>query len=473
MSNKINRRQFIGHASCAAVGTTTFLNSIMNLKAIAASSILNSSVLDCGNYKALVCLFKSGGNDSFNMLMPRTGNDYTAYVNSRGGLISNGGLAHSSASMLPIYPTNTPGKDFGIHPSLVHLQNYFNTGKAAFIANTGALVAPVTKQQFYDGDVALPLGLYSHSDQAMHWQTGFPHARAATGWAGRISDMLQSTNANQNISMNISMSGTNLLQSGNETVEFSISPYSSELGIYDDNNDWLVNSIRKQAITNMVDATYQDIFFQTYKNKVKTARIGNAELQAALDNAPTFTTPFSDNYLSMSFEMAAKIIAYRSTLGMTRQIFFIDYGGWDHHDELVNNQQAMYTEVDNALHQFPSAMTQLGTSDCVSTFTISEFARTLTSNGNGTDHAWGANVLTLGGPVIGKKILGQYPNLTLNGSLDVGGGVFIPTTSADQYFAELALWFGVPASSLLDLYPNLGNFYNPASGSMPLGFLPL
>jgi uncharacterized protein (DUF1501 family) len=169
-------------------------------------------------------------------------------------------------------------------------------------------------------------------------------------------------------------------------------------------------------------------------------------------------------------KLIAKVIASQQALGMNRQIFFVDYGGWDHHDELLNNQSEMLAEVDAALGAFVNALNSINRFNDVTTFSLSEFSRTLTSNGNGTDHAWGTNVFVMGGDVIGQKIYGEYPLLNLNGPLEVGGGVFIPTTAAEEYFAELALWFGVSPSSLADLFPNLPNFYSPSS-TPPIGFM--
>ena len=462
-SYKISRRKFIGQASCVAVGGTTFLSSMLNLKAMNAMSINNSSVASCNDYKALVCLFNSGGLDAFNMLLPRTTSEYNMYAATR----SN--LALPLNEIRAINALNTQGRQFGVHPSMPNIQALFNSGDVAFISNIGALVAPITKTEFYNESVVAPLGLFSHSDQQMHWQTGFAHARAATGWGGRMADLLTSCNSNTNISMAMSLSGTNLFETGNNTVEFTLSPYGP-VGISDDNDGWWYNSLRKNNITNMLDATYQNIFEQTYKNITKSARTGNAQIGTALTNAPAFTGIFSDTYLSDSFKMVAKIIASQNNLGMNRQIFFIDYGGWDHHDELLGNQEVMLEEVDDAIGEFHQALSSINKLNEVTTFTLSEFNRTLTSNGNGTDHAWGTNVFVMGGAVNGQKIYGEYPLLQLNGPLEVGGGVMIPTTAAEEYFAELAMWFGVPNSNLLDLYHNLGNFYSIGSGN-PLGFL--
>ncbi|MFZ1748766.1 MAG: DUF1501 domain-containing protein, partial [Saprospiraceae bacterium] len=372
-------------------------------------------------------------------------------------------------------PIVSDGRQYGLHPSLPRMQAMFEANKLAFVSNVGTLIQPTTRQQFYDGNVPLPLGLYSHSDQIMHWQTGVPDRRVGQGWGGKIADLLSSANENTTVSMNVSLSGSNVFQTGENTVEYSLHPEYGSLGIIDYNNqDWLLNQMRRLAIDGMVNPAYENVFKNTYRKTIKTAIDGNEMLSAVLDSSPVFDVPFTqDSDLSKSFEMIAKTISGRDTLQMNRQIFFVEFGGWDHHDELLVNQAEMLTELDNALYQFNAAMEQLGISNKVTTFSLSEFSRTLTSNGNGTDHAWGGNVFVMGGAVSGRKIYGTYPSLVLGNSnpLEIGGGSLIPTTSSDAYFAELALWYGVPPSELVTLFPNIGNFYTPSPGNMPIGFL--
>lgn len=473
----ISRRKFFGQASCAAVGATTVFSTLFNLKNLNASAGFNSSIVSgSGDYKALVCLLNSGGMDSFNMLVPRSSAAYAEYANSR----SN--MALDQAALRPINPLNADpyGREYGVHPSMQRMQNLFETGKLSFVSNVGTLVQPLNKAQFYNGSVPSPLGLYSHADQVMHWQTGVPDKRVGQGWGGKIADLMIAANQNQTISMNISLSGSNVFQSGENTVEYSIHPEYGSTTINDYNNqDWAFHQLKRAAIDGMVNPTYQNVFKNTYRKTIKTSLDGHSMLSPVLDASLTFNVPFSNNDLSNSFRMIAKTIAGRDALNMSRQIFFIDYGGWDHHDELLNNQAAMLTEVDNALYQFNAAMEQLGVADKVTTFSLSEFSRTLTSNGNGTDHAWGGNTFVMGGAVNGRRIFGDYPSLALTNydtnndtnPLEVGGGSLIPTTSADEYFAELALWYGVPASELVTLFPKLGYFYDPMSGTNPIGFL--
>ena len=464
----ISRRKFLGQASCAALGTTTFFSSLLSLKALNAAAISNSSIFATDDYKALVCIFLSGGNDSYNMLIPRSNPDYNQYANTR----SN--LAVPQNEILPINPINGDGREFGVHPSMGAIQQLFEDGKVAFLNNVGTLIEPVTKEQFWNDAAKLPLGLFSHADQIQQWQTALPHKRSAKGWGGRMADLIRDMNDDQSISMNISLSGTNVFQTGLETVEFTIDAYNGSQGIwgYQPDNEWdMFNIMRTQAIDNMIEHEYQDIFKKSYADVIRTSRDAHLKFQDALEGVGDLNTYFSDNYISQSFKMIARTIAAREALGMKRQIFFIDYGGWDHHDEVTYAQMEMLTILSNAMGEFYEALGEINVRDFVNTFSISEFARTLTSNGNGSDHAWGGNVMVMGDNVNGKRFYGEYPTLALNHSLELGDGVLIPTTSADQYFAELALWFGVSPSDLGMLFPNLENFYNIGSPDLPLGFL--
>ncbi|MGK0314176.1 MAG: hypothetical protein ACI86M_000386 [Saprospiraceae bacterium] len=480
--HKINRRTFLGQASCAAVGMSTLFNTVLNLKTMNAASAFNLHNLQgpFDEYKAIVCILLSGGADSYNMLVPTGTNDYNEYAETR----SNQAIPIND--LIPITPTNTNGKEFGLHPSMTNMASIFESGNMAFVSNVGSLIEPTSKDGVYNGTDQLPLGLFSHADQAAHWQTAIPQDRVATGWAGKMADMLNSLPngpaSNPNISMNISLSGSNVLQTGNQSVQYTIDRNEGAVGLYGHNafEDWsnLESDLRTEVVDNMIDAQYQDIFKKTYANTAKTARDGNVQFIEALNNATPLTTEFDPcaneptyNCLATAMEMIAKTINVREALGMKRQVFFIDYGGWDHHDELLDNQAAMLSEVDNALGAFNNAITEMGLQDQVTTFSISEFSRTLTSNSNGTDHAWGGNMFVMGGAVSGQKIYGQYPQLALGSNLEIGNGVLLPTTSADEYFAELAMWYNVPKSGLLDIFPNLGNFYSVTSPDSPIGFM--
>ena len=464
MSSKaISRRHFIGK-TCAAVGYTSLFSSLINTKAFAAG-VLDHSAAD-GPYKALVFLMLGGGNDSFNMLIPRGNTEYAEYALTR----SN--LAIPQSQLLSINPMTSDGRQFGLHPNLNHLQTMFESGKMAFLSNVGTLVEPTTKTEYMNHSVQTPLGLFSHSDQQQQWQSGRPHERTNIGWGGRVADMIQSMNANPNISMNISLDGINVFQYGQEVIPYVINNQGS-IGIRDYNDTDPFNVLRTNALNSILERDYQDVFKNTYVNTIKTSNDSSILFQNAIDAVPTFSTSYEDNSLSRQLRMVAKTIAARDVLGFSRQVFFVQMSGWDHHDELLLNQVTNFTRLNSALNYFNGVMEELGISDQVTLFSISDFGRTLTSNGNGTDHAWGGNAFIMGGAVNGKDMYGSYPTLALNSSLDISDGVLIPTTPTDMYFAELAKWFGLSNSQIHTIFPNLSNFFDMNSGQLPLGFLTL
>lgn len=433
---------------------------------MAAAATDNSVIIpQGGNYKALVCLMLSGGNDSFNMLIPKGTSEYNEYSTTR----SN--LAIPQHQVLQINPNTADGRVFGLHPELKDMQQMFDGGNLAFLANVGTLVEPSTKTEIRNNSVKTPLGLFSHSDQSQQWQTGKPEDRTNVGWGGKIADLVQTMNSNDTISMNISLRGTNIFQRGNQIMPYTIKN-SGSVGINGYGGNGLLNELKTEALNSILERDYQDIYKNTYKNTVKASNDANIEFQTAVDGISEFVTPLpEDNNLAEQLRMVAKTIAARDTLGFSRQIFFVEMNGFDNHDELLINHSGNLKEINDALTYFNSVLFELNSNDCVTTFSISDFARTLTSNGNGTDHAWGGNAFVMGGAVNGKEIYGDYPTLALDSDLDLRNGVLVPTTAADLYMAELALWFGVSPSDLNMVLPNLSNFYNTASGTPPLGFM--
>ncbi|MCP4429021.1 MAG: DUF1501 domain-containing protein [Chloroflexi bacterium] len=474
MPHKLNRRQFLGQASCAAVGSTSLFSTLLNLRltgAAAAEALQpsHSAKLLAANddYKALVCILLAGGNDSFNMLVPRDNANYNEYAAIRAD------LALSQGVLLPINPTNGDGREYGVHPAMPEVAQLFEDGRLIFAANVGALVEPTTKADIESGLATLPLGLYSHSDQIMHWQTSVPDKRARFGWGGRTADLLQALNSNNTFSMNISLAGSNLFQTGTSVAEYSIVSWGNGAIQVHGHDDiwWSRHILQNAAIESMLDLTYQNLFEQTFVDTTRSAMDGSELFAGAIENVPPFAAQFSDNQLSNNLAMVAKTIAARQTLGFRRQTFFVMFGGWDHHDEVLDSQMAMLSVVSKALKEFDDALTELGVQNQVTTFTASDFGRTLTSNGQGSDHAWGGNHMVMGG-VNGRKIYGEYPALYEDNPLDTGRGRLIPTISCDEYFAELALWFGAAPSELATVFPNIGRFYDPISGPhMPIGFL--
>jgi len=441
------------------MGSTTLFSTLFNLRTMNAAAIANSAVFG-GDFKALVCIFLDGGNDSYNMLIPKQNNEeYNTYAETR----SN--VAIPQEDILDLN-----GSDYGLHPSLTDLQTLYDDGKLSFITNIGTLIEPTDIDGYYNETSELPLGLYSHGDQFQQWQTSVPHERTAIGWGGKVADLVQDMNTDDTISMNISLAGSNIFLRGNNVTEYTLDGYSGANTIDTYGDEWEYAQALTTGVDSFVEAEYQNLFKKTYIDILKVSRDSNQLFQDALDNV-TLNTVFEDDDLSFKLEMTARSIAAREDLGQTRQIYFVDFGGFDLHDAVLADHADRMTAVNDALSSFYEALVELNVADCVTTFGVSEFARTLTSNGNGTDHGWGGNVFIMGDAVNGGQIYGNYPNLALGSNLDVGGGVLIPTTSCDEYFAELAMWFGIEASELSTIFPNIGNFYDVTSGVNPIGFL--
>lgn len=463
----MKRRKFIKHTACAGMGSATLLSSLLNMKALGAAAMANSSVIDSNDYKALVCVFLSGGNDSYNMLLPREGTPYQEYARSR----SNNAIRRED--IIAIHPTNGDGKALGLHPNMPHLAQMFNDGKASFLVNIGTLVEPTSIDQFYTNSVSLPLGLYSHSDQSRQWQTALPQDRSTIGWMGAMGELIGDMNSNQNLSLSVSLSGSNFIQTGVNTIPYVMSPEEGPSGLHQYGEDWDYMRWRDRAVHDMLEAQYDDIFEQTFVNTFKSSLDSYTQFSEALSQIPpsSIVFPNDDWNFGQSLKVVSDTIAARNFLDLQRQTYFVQFGDWDHHDELVNNHATQLRVLDQSLKAFYDDLERQGVSDQVTTFVISEFGRPLVSNGNGTDHAWGGNVFVLGGSIDGQKVFGRYPDLNLNDRVDLGGGIFVPEISADEYFAELAMWFGVPALDLPLILPNIGNFYDVGSGQMPIGFL--
>ncbi len=462
-----NRRDFLSTLGlgCASVGATTLLSGITNMGLLNAAASANAPVYTQNGYKALVCILLAGGNDSYNMLIPRGASEYTEYADVRTN------LKIPQEQLLPVNPLNPDGRLYGLHPNMPNIQSMFNTGKLAFIANVGALVAPTTLTTF-NGAQNLPLGLFSHSDQEKHWQTSVPQDRNALGWGGRLADILHTNNANQNISMNISLNGINIFQRGDIIQSYAIEPRNSgSVAITGSSNNGFYQTLKRQTLDNLLDINYQNILEKAYANSVTGSKESSLEFSTAIDNGVSFTTVFGEDNLSQRLNMVAKTIAARDFLNVSNQTFFVQLGGFDTHDNFMLEHGELMATLDTALQSFYDTLVELGVENDVTTFTISDFARKLVSNGNGSDHAWGGHALVMGGAVAGQKIYGQYPNLYLGNSLDTGDGRLIPTTSCDEYFAELAMWFGASPSDLNQILPNIGNFWTPSAGSQPIGFM--
>lgn len=339
------------------------------------------------------------------------------------------------------------------------VQQLFQDQKLSFIANTGPMIEPVAKGGFYDGRARLPLGLLSHADQFRHWQSARPDLRVNRGWFGSFADALQPGLADDRIPMNISMAGSNILQNGIESGQYSITENGST-GLVVNEEKTPLNLAIMNSFENLLAESYpDDPFRETWLSLTRKAQARHEIFRDATDGI-RLRQAFPHTPLAQQLRMVARTIAAADKLHTPQQTFFLRYMGWDHHDELLNNQAAMLNVVSQALGAFQGALDELGVADQVITFTGSDFGRTLTSNGNGTDHGWGGNIMAMGNGIKGGQIFGQYPGLALgdDNPLDVGNGVLLPTTPIDGFYAELAKWFGVADQDLVKLFPNLVNF---------------
>ena len=450
------RRQFLRQAACAALGASGMVNTIWDLRRISAATVANGTPTD---YKALVCLFLYGGNDSNNLLVPTDTADYQSYASARAD------LALSRSSLLPITCRTSDGRTYGLHPSMPELQGLFGTRQLALVANVGTLVAPVTRADFLGNTAALPPNLFSHADQQVQWQTSWPDAPPQTGWGGRVSDLLAAANTNSHLSMAVSLGGNNIFETGNSVMPYSVvaSGVDSLAGYVGNNAS---SAARLQAVQALLAQKQTNLFARQFATTASNASADNALLASALAGAPTLATAFPTSDLGAQLQMIARIISARQTLGMNRQVFFCSVGGFDTHHDQLPEQAGLLAELSQALAAFYAATVELGVNQSVTTFTSSDFGRTLPSNGAGSDHGWGSHHLVLGGAVQGGDLYGTFPTLTVNGPDDTGEGRWIPTTSVDEYAATLATWFGVSASDLSTVLPNIGRFATSNLGFM-------
>lgn len=450
---KFNRRDFLKASSAAASA------AFGSTPGLAYSQIVGGGA-PFNDYRALVCVFLFGGNDSFNMLVPRSEAEYNVYAQSRQN------LAIDQQDLLAINPLTSDGVQYGLHPSMSSLQSLFEQGSAAFITNVGPLVEPTSKDQFFNRSVALPPQLFSHNDQQDQWQSLKGSATSNTGWAGRIADLIRINVANQQMATNASLFGSNLFQSADETIAYVMGPTGPLQFEGFSQNPASILFEQRNAFTRVVDAEYASIYERGFAEIQRRAIDAADTLTAAIESAPTLNTIFPMSQLATQLSTVARLIAVRDRLQMQRQIFFVAAGGFDSHDNQNQDQPGLLADISESIAAFYRATDELGVAESVTTFTQSDFGRTLTSNGDGTDHAWGGNQLVLGAGVRGQEIYGTYPLLQIGGNDDVGGGRMIPTTSADQLAATLAKWFGIPDIDLDIVAPNIDKFAQRDLGFM-------
>ncbi len=445
---KLNRRDFLKTGSAAAAA------AFAGTPGLAYSQVVGSSG-PFDDYRALVCVFLFGGNDSFNMLVPRSAAEHAVYARSRQN------LAIDRDSLLPVDPLSGGGSvQYGLHPAMGSTQLLFEQEAAAFVANVGPLIAPTGRDDVFNGSALLPPQLFSHNDQQDQWQSLKGDAQSKTGWAGRMADLIRTGVSSQRMATNASLFGNNLMQSADETVAYVMGPTGplEFLGFSDTPGEagYEQRQVFERILGARYDSVYERAFAEVQRRALASADVVSAAIQSSAV-AGLFPNPPASQ-LETQLRTVARLIAARDELQMRRQVFFVAAGGFDSHDNQNEVQPGLLADVSESIAAFYRATVDLGVAGKVTTFTQSDFGRTLTSNGDGTDHAWGGNQLVVGGAVRGRDIYGDYPLLEIGGAEDVGGGRMIPGLSADQYAATLAKWFGIADVDLAVVAPNLANF---------------
>ncbi len=470
------RRAFLRRSGQLAL-TGTALPFALNLAAMGEAAAFNAT-----DYKALVCVFLYGGNDYANTVVAYDDASYNRYSAIRGGGAGQaaGGIALGKAALTPtlLTPGTAPkdianlSRQYAFHPSMTGLSRLFNAGKAAVQLNVGPLVVPLTRAQ-YDNDSTrasfpLPPKLFSHNDQQSVWQSSSPEG-STVGWGGNIGDLALSSNGGNALFTCISMAGNAVFLSGDSALQYQVST-NGAIKIDAANNNVYGSAAVKSAINTLITQNRaQNVLENDYNAVTRRAITAESTITSALATAPASGAaysgfPPSGNSLANQLKMVARLIASRSTVGAARQVFFVSIGGNDLHDNLISDQADVLGKVSAAMTAFHDATAALGVADKVTAFTASDFGRTLTSNGNGSDHGWGSHHLMVGGAVRGAAFYGTPPPLSVTDSAapedqwHVGYGRLLPSTSVDQYAATLAKWFGVADAEMSGILPSLKNF---------------
>jgi uncharacterized protein (DUF1501 family) len=458
------RREFLKRSSMLSIAGAATPWAI-NLAAIGEAAAQTAT-----DYKALVCIFLVGGNDYANTLVPYDTANYTKYSTLRGMNLSIPSANLTATALTPLAAalggTDLASRQYALAPNLSPLIQIFNDQRLAIQLNVGTLVQPTTKAQYTAKSVPLPPKLMSHNDQQSVWQSSAAEG-ATTGWGGRIGDLFASGNGNSTFTC-ISVSGNAVYLSGANAVQYQVSTNGS-VPLNALKTPMFGSATIANTLKSMITAPSSQLFQSEHARIVKRAIDANDQLTSAIsaNPLPTLSAPFdTTNSLATQLSMVAKLIASRNSLSSKRQVFFVTLGGFDTHDNLTTDHPVLMAKVASAMASFDDAMTKLGTSNMVTSFTASDFGRTLTGNGDGSDHGWGSHHLIMGGAVKGKRFYGTPPEIASNGPDDIGQGRLVPTTSVDQLAGTLATWFGVSSTDMRVVLPNLGGF---SSGN--IGFL--
>ncbi len=514
MSTQTSRRHFLRHTG--AMSALAGAGAPLALNLLAAGSAAAQTATD---YKALVCIFLYGGNDAYNMVLPTDSASWQAYTSTRNqapesiallapGVAANSGAAAGSPTrlggVLPLTPSNNQGRSFALHPLMGALQTLFNSDRRlAILPNIGPLLMPTSKAQYSNSTHPKPPRLFSHNDQQNTWQALAPEG-TVTGWGGRMGDVLAALN-NRTVFTSISASNNAVWLSGRTVQQYQVGN-GGALRLGADSSGRVFGSTDVAAALQRIAARSRgthvfagdvaavsqrsidaEAILRTALRPASDAAFGTAPGSGAYNanNDPKllYDNPLtggrSVNSLAQQLQVVARLIDAGMTggIGVRRQVFFVNLGGFDNHDAQNRNQADLLAKLAQGMAYFDTALGALGARNNVTSFTASDFGRTFTSNGDGTDHGWGSHHFVMGGAVRGGELYGRFPTLAVknshnnnfDGSPDqLGNGALLPANSVDQLGATLGAWFGLNGGQLADIFPNLNNF---DAGVRNLGFM--
>lgn len=481
--NILTRRSLLSRAAYAGVGAAV-TPTLRDLRLINSALAADPP----SDYKALVCLFLSGGNDSNNLIVPTDTESYAAYSAIRGNLA----LPSSALMTLRTGPNGSDpayqdadGHTHGFHPSCGEFRTLFGEGKLAPVFNVGTLTRPLSRAEYLaNGTGTRPPQLFSHSDQVTQWQTSIPDQPPITGWGGRVADLMNAwANPTGKLSMSVSVNGANTLEVGNLISQYHVSTAGA---VTLSGNLMTGSSARVRALRDILALSSTNLQRRSYAEVVDRA-IATGDLlntsiagtAMAADSPPgswVWTTPFPATSLGSQLKMIARLIAAKDGFQMKRQIFFCSVGGYDTHtaqvtlspglDTTTGTHANLLNDISECMYAFQRAMEQINASQSVTTFTASDFNRTFPTNSQGSDHGWGGHHLIMGGAVKGGQTYGHLPVFAINGPNDTSTGRWIPTLAVDQFSATLAKWFGVTPTDMPSIFPNVGRFSTGDLGFM-------
>jgi uncharacterized protein (DUF1501 family) len=457
-----SRRAFLKRASALSIAGAA-APWALNLAAMA-----DASAAGAADYKAMVCIFLYGGNDYANTVVPYDAPSYNTYQSMRPS------FAHARASLdaTLLKPAAAPvdsagvAHQYALAPGLAPLVPLFDSGKLGVLMNIGTLIAPTTKLQWNNKSVRLPAKLFSHNDQQSTWQSSAPEG-AISGWGGRIGDIFEAGNTNSTFTC-VNVSGNAIFMSGNSAVQYQVSTNGS-VPLNGLKSPLFGSNAATEALRTLITQPRTHLLENEYNRVAKRSVDANTVLTGALATGAALATPYpASNNLGDQLKMVARMIAAAPALGAKRQVFFVSLGGFDLHDKMATAHPVLMKTVADAMAAFYASTVELGVADNVTTFTASDFGRTMTGNNDGADHGWGSMHFVLGGAVKGQRLYGTAPIVANGGPDDVGQGRLLPTTSVDQLAATLGKWMGMSDSALLSVLPSLSNW---DASKRILGFL--